>query len=84
MFLSTSSLVLLASCCTLAIGKAGQLRPPSSAFGVPGNASFDYIGNDHPLQLGPMQECPTWLELEQMRDLLLTDCSQSLEEALPD
>ena len=31
-----------------------------------------------------MQECPTWLELEQMRDLLLTDCSQSLEEALPD
>ncbi|KAG4412359.1 hypothetical protein IFR04_014516 [Cadophora malorum] len=43
MFLSASSLVLLASCCTLAIGKAGQLRLPSSAFGVPGNASFDYI-----------------------------------------
>lgn len=84
MFLSSSSLVLLASCCTLAIGKAGQLRLPSSAFGVPGNASFDYIGNDHPFQLGPMQKCPTRPKLEHVKKQLLTHCSQLLEEALPD
>ncbi|KAK0104924.1 hypothetical protein ONS95_005187 [Cadophora gregata] len=44
MFLSANLLVLLTLCCTLATGKTGQLRLPSSAFGVPGtNASFDYI-----------------------------------------